>query len=276
MIDDPFEISCWNGVNDEIPLYVPVGTKKKYEATVGWNYFTNIVEVEYELTPRENNDEINFGNDGNITAETDLSGTIIDNVFYNIKPADGGYDADEQCLVVTRPMTDEEIETLFGQDLFSGEVQENFTGMVIQIPEGKGSVYINAETTGGMTLKVKIGSADPIEMELEGRLKVKFPYNVNEPTYVYIFAGESAAARAISAKNGEAPSLKIYGIEIQQIQGPATDISDAKRLNDKGEMINDKSVGEVYDLSGRRMTKAAKGLNVVRQSDGRVKKVLKD
>ena len=262
MIKEPFAINsnCWELVNKVIPLYVPKGTKEKYEATDGWNYFTNIVEVEYKLTPIEN-DEMNYGDDGNITPETGLSGTIIDNVFYNIKPEDGGYDADEHCLVVTRPMTDEEIEAVFGQDLFSGEVQENFTGMVIQVPEGKGNVKINAETTGGMTLKVKIGSADPVEMELEGKLKVKFPYNVYEPTYIYIYAGESAAARAKSAKDGDTPSLKIYGIEVERT-GDATGISDAARLNDKGQMINDER-GEVYNLNGQRLASPRKGLNII-------------
>ncbi len=36
---------CWDGVHtDEIPLYVPKGTKQLYEATEGWNVFKNIIE----------------------------------------------------------------------------------------------------------------------------------------------------------------------------------------------------------------------------------------
>jgi hypothetical protein len=38
--------TCWNGINKEIPLYVPKDTKEKYEATEGWNYFANIIEME--------------------------------------------------------------------------------------------------------------------------------------------------------------------------------------------------------------------------------------
>ena len=48
MVRVPFAIStnCWEGVHtDDIPLYVPKGTKELYEATEGWNVFKNIIEV---------------------------------------------------------------------------------------------------------------------------------------------------------------------------------------------------------------------------------------
>ena len=47
MIREPFAIStdCWEEVpTDDIPLYVPKGTKDMYEATEGWNVFKNIIE----------------------------------------------------------------------------------------------------------------------------------------------------------------------------------------------------------------------------------------
>ena len=48
MIREPFSI--YTRIFYDIPsgatLYVPVGTKEKYEATAGWNHFTNIVEME--------------------------------------------------------------------------------------------------------------------------------------------------------------------------------------------------------------------------------------
>ena len=49
MIREPFAIStdCWKDVHtDDIPLYVPKGTKELYEATEGWNVFKNIIEKE--------------------------------------------------------------------------------------------------------------------------------------------------------------------------------------------------------------------------------------
>ena len=41
-IDDVFSNSTYNAAT----LYVPFGTKERYEATVGWNQFQNIEELE--------------------------------------------------------------------------------------------------------------------------------------------------------------------------------------------------------------------------------------
>ena len=174
-------------------------------------YFTD--EEKVILTPIE--DDVDYGEDSSIDENSDLSGTVINNVYYNISSDNGGYDAEEGCLVVNRPMTDEEIEALFGKDLTSKDMKENYTGIVIQVPAGIGSITVNAQTTGGMTLKVKVGEADPIEMELEGIQKIQVPYNVLEPTFVYIYAGtDVAAARSRATSSDTQASLKIYGISV--------------------------------------------------------------
>ena len=47
-IQKPFATSsnCWNNVDKSIPLYVPYGTKEKYQNTDGWKEFTNIIEMD--------------------------------------------------------------------------------------------------------------------------------------------------------------------------------------------------------------------------------------
>lgn len=45
MISEPFEVSFWY-LNKNIPLYVPTGSKAKYQATAGWKDFTNIIEID--------------------------------------------------------------------------------------------------------------------------------------------------------------------------------------------------------------------------------------
>ncbi len=47
-IEEPFaiEYDVFQYVQDDITLHVPAGTKAKYEATHGWNYFKTIVEME--------------------------------------------------------------------------------------------------------------------------------------------------------------------------------------------------------------------------------------
>ena len=54
MISEPFATNCWSYfilypnkiVNKDIPLYVPIGSKSKYQATEGWKDFTNIIELD--------------------------------------------------------------------------------------------------------------------------------------------------------------------------------------------------------------------------------------
>ena len=208
------ESNAFNNSNIEnATLHVPTGCADAYNVEP-WSNFGTIVEM--ELTPMENKEEVDFGESGNLSESTDLSGTIIDKVYFNIAPENGGYNADENCVVLSKSMTNEEIETVFGKDLLSDEVKTNFAGMVIEVSPGKGKITVDAQTTGGMTLMVKIGSADPVEMEFEGKMKMNVPYNVDVPTYVYIYAGDaSAASRRIHGVRGsEKPSLKIYGISV--------------------------------------------------------------
>ena len=205
-------------------LTVPFGTKEAYQTTIGWKNFVNIVEA--GLTPMENDDEIDYGEDGNVDENTDLEGTIIDNVYYNISPDVGGFDADEKCIVVNKSMSDEEIESVFGKDLQSDEVKQTYTGLVIMVPAGKGNLMMNAQATGGMTLKVKIGSADPLTLEFDGKMKVTVPYNVIKPTYVYIYAGEPAAASRRRTGGANDKSLRIYGIGIDEDEIMNGDVND--------------------------------------------------
>ncbi|MBR5633607.1 MAG: hypothetical protein IKW78_00270, partial [Prevotella sp.] len=64
---------------------------------------------------------------------------------------------------------------------------------------------------------------EPVEMELEGKLKISFPYNVTSESLVYIYAGTSAEAKGLNATSSTDAALKIYGIEFLRDDTP-TDI----------------------------------------------------
>ena len=252
LIKDPFEIGShvfvftdWTGTGQEeftiATLYVPAGTKEKYLATEGWNQFQNIVEM--DIAPVEEGQTIDIGNE--IDENTNLEGTVVDNVFVNISNGDGGFDHVEGCLIVSKPTDDSAIN---GKDIFGDDFKDNYTGIVFKVNEGKGSIKVEAETLGNMVLKVKIGNNDPIEMELDGKLTVKFPYNVSEETLVYIYGGmsDSAGAKAMGATRASSDSdlLKIYGIEVESdVNGighmTLTDVnSDAPMYNLNGQRVN--------------------------------------
>jgi len=186
-IEEPFafENSAFNAISDACVLYVPKGTKEAYIAA-GWTeevFKGGIVEMEPELTPLEEDQTVDIADE--ITEETNLDGNIVGNIYYNISSGNGSYDVANGCIVVTQPTEDSIVKE--GTDIFGEDFKAGFTGLVFKVPAGKGAVKVQAETSGNMVLKVKIGDADPVEMELEGKLKVSFPYNVTKDTYVYIW-----------------------------------------------------------------------------------------
>ena len=154
-------------------------------------------------------ENIDFGSV--INENTNLDGNTEGDIYYCIASGDGSYDSTEGCIVITTPTDDSVVNS---QDIFSEDFKNKFTGIVFKVPAGKGTVKVEAQTTGNLALGVKVGTNDPVKKELEGKLKVSVPYDVSDPTYVYIYGGSSTASApniAVSAENGE---LKLYGVEV--------------------------------------------------------------
>ena len=210
--------------------------------------------VEYEgsdpqtLDPLENGDNVNIGND--INSDTNLDGNVVNNVLYNISSDNGSYDATEGCLVINKSTSDDTMSALLGKDIFGEDFQGQFTGVVFKVAEGSGQVKVEAETSGTMLLKVKIGNNPPVTMELQGKLKFSFGYDVAEETNVYIYAGTpSSQAKGMRKANGDGNALKIYGIEITRT-GPSG----------IGDISAEDGLQDVYSLSGQKVRLQAKDL----------------
>ncbi|MBO4827486.1 MAG: hypothetical protein J5506_09700, partial [Prevotella sp.] len=197
-----------------------------------------------DLEPINNGETIDFGDE--IDENTNLDGNVVGDVYFNIN--DGSYSASEGCIVVNSPTDDSFIN---GQDIFGDDFKEGYNGIVFMVPAGKGTVKVEAQTTGTMVLKVKIGDNDPVEMELEGKLKISFPYNVTEDTYVYIYGGTSSAGAKGMNRAAGSGSLKIYGIEVVGGENGIEAI-------DNGQLAIDNS--PMYNLNGQRVNEPTKGV----------------
>lgn len=212
LIEEPFGINknVWSSVRtSKTPLYVPAGTKEKYEAAEGWNVFTNIIEM--GIAPSEGED-INYGG-GEISGETNLNGNVVGNIYYNIGDENGEYSSAEGCITLRTPVSDEQMSQVEGMDLFGEDMKNNFTGIIFMVQAGSGTIKVNAETTGNMVLKVKVGSGKPMTFRLNGQLDAELPYEVSEPTYVYIYGGSSSAAGAKGVRKAAGDGeVKIYSI----------------------------------------------------------------
>jgi len=226
--------------NAPVKLDVPELYTANYEAKFNGNmFYGGYFTLREAIVPNGENGGKDYGNgNGEIDENTDLNGSIIGNVYYNIAPKNGGYNAAEGCLIVTQPSSDFEGEDPFGDD-FKGM----FTGIVIMVQPGSGTVKVEAETSGGMSLIVKVGNNQPIKMSFQSKSTLAIPYNVDRPTYVYIYAGGVSATRA-----GSENALKIYSVSWEST---ASDISDC---------IDDGQPFDVYSLSGTLVKKGATSL----------------
>ena len=234
-------------IYERATLYVPHGSKEAYQAVAPWSEFQNIVEM--DLAPIDNGTNINIGSE--INSDTNLDGNVVNNVLYNISSDNGSYDATEGCLVINKSTSDDTMSALEGKDIFGEDFQGQFTGVVFKVAEGSGTVKVQAETTGTMLLKVKIGNNAPVTMELEGKLKVSFGYDVTEETNVYIYAGTptSQAKGLRKAKGASDNALKIYGIEVVRTGPSGIDVVSV-----------DEMPQDVYSLSGQKVRSQAKYL----------------
>lgn len=264
-IQEPFAFGnvTFTDISDACVLYVPKGTKEAYIAA-GWTeevFKGGIVELEPSLEPLEEDETVDIADE--ITEETNIDGNVIGNIFYNINPENGGYA--DGCIVVSKPTEEASVEMEEGTDIFGEDFKAGFTGIVFKVPAGSGTIKITAETTGNTTLKVKIGNNAPIEMELEGKLKASFPYNVSKDTYVYIYAGQTSADGKRHAPGLN--ELKIYNVELKRDATP-TAIGEVEGTKD-----NVQGDGAIYNMGGQRLSAPQKGLNIIRTEDGKTCKV---
>ena len=205
---DNIAVSCLHG-NDIYSLY-------RIDTAITRVDVFKVKQPEPELEPVSQGDIVDFAQNEDINENTDLSATVVDNMYYSISSDAGGFDAESNCIVITKETSDEQMTELQDKGLSDGQFNSQFTGIVFKLPAGTGTVTVNAETTGNMLLKVKIGEAKPVEMSLSDKLKANIPYDIDEPTLIYIYAGNAdatARTRAEGDASEQAGSLKIYGIE---------------------------------------------------------------
>ena len=249
---EPYAIAsdCFrNSVKENAKLYVPNSTRTIYTNTDGWKDFKHIVSK--DLEPKDD-DNAGFGKD-DIDENTDLDGNIVSNIFFNVPAEAGEYDVAENCIILKKATTDEQVKNIFGLDMFDEQLLKNFTGMIFMVDTGSGTIELEVETVGEMQLSVMVGTAEPITKQATGKSKVSIPYDVAEPTLVYVYGSMPAAhsAKGIHKANAAENALKIYSMA----WGKATGIRSAHSENSSEAII--------YNLNGQRVKTPGKGLYIV-------------
>ena len=226
----------------DVPEQYIANYKAKFNGNMFYGGYFTLREA---IVPDEKGDKDYGSGNSEINEKTDLDGTVIGNVYYSIAPEHGGYNSAEGCLVVTQPSSDGGFDA---EDPFGDDFKGMFTGIVIMVQPGTGTVKVEAETLGGMTLKVKVGNGLPIEMTLNSKSTLNIPYSVDRPTYVYIYAGGTSGVRS---RAGSDAALKIYGISWESSASAITAPVGEERLYD------------VYSISGKLVKRRATSLDAL-------------
>lgn len=226
-------------------LYVPAGSKSVYAETDGWKEFVNVVAN--ELVPA-NKENMELTIDG-IDDTTDLDGTIVSNIFYNIPKDAGEYNSAEGCIKLTTSTSDEQMNNIVGQNLFDEYLFRNFTGMIFLLDAGNGTLEIDAATIGGMQLNVKVGDAEPVVNTSDAKTTLSVPYTIAEPTYVYIYGSMPLASEAKHKENTDDAAVKIYSIKLADASGIENVMQENKSNSE-----------DVYNLNGQRVSGSYRGI----------------
>ena len=206
-----------------------------------------------EITPITGSEETSFKE--TIGNETDLENTVIDNTYYNMNAANGdGYDATEQALVLNSTTTDAQMTAILNAEVGDAAVKENYSGIIFEIPAGKGIITVDAKTVGTHVLNVQVGNSTPTKVQKSERGTADVEYNVNAPTYVYLYAStqSGSAARLDRAGTAGANSVLLYGYKVT-IGGTGI------QLIDKGQL----PIDNYYDLNGRKVKTPRKGVYII-------------
>ncbi|MBR6087578.1 MAG: hypothetical protein IKP84_06835 [Prevotella sp.] len=170
----------------------------------------------------------------------DLSNNVVGNIYYVI--GENGYDVTDKSIVISQTTN---MGQIADKEPGSADVKENFNGMILKVAKGKGLITVNAKTSGNAQLVVQVGNGTPMFASKTEKGDVVFSYDVEEDTYVYIYAiiGSSAA---------KGYSVRIYSITVSPGATGIRSIGSSEKNDDI-----------IYDLQGRRVKNTAKGVYIV-------------
>ena len=208
--------------------------------------------------------------------ESDIN-KVVDDILYTLgdteDPEGDGFD-DGGFIVINTVTSDHEAAEA-AKDYTPGteDFMEHLKGMTFLVPAGKGKINLDIQTMDDHILKVKIGDAVPNSIEKTERGVVEIPYNVGEPTYVYLYNGGPAAATARSKAIGKGGKKKVTHVRVYTIGvAPAM----VKSANSVDEASGGAYTGDFPDLEGQEVMSDEEIEAAMGDVDGDGKQTAKD
>ena len=227
LAESAFE-SWYDNTYETATLYVPAGTLAAYKADSEWSKFKNIIEMAGANKPADVSDLKPVTTEGNasftaLTAETDLTNAVVDNLYITCDTVNGdGYDAEEKALVLNTIVDEVMLQNVLQNEGNMDVIRNNFTGIILEIPAGEGSITIEAKVSGERNIAVRISGkeADVFSPATKQALTINFNELKSTLVYIYgIFAEQTPLPATAPTKvkrmparlQEEANNVSIYG-----------------------------------------------------------------
>ena len=255
-------------------LYVPAGTLAAYQADAEWGKFQHIVEMAdthkpasvEDLMPVEQTGAADFDN---IPADLDLTNAVIDNIYVTADTTNNDrYDAAEKAFVFETVVDELMMENVLANVGNMDIIRNNFSGLIIEIPAGEGTIKVTIKTSGNRKVAVHIEGLDPTLFDKATKDEIELPYNIVKDALVYIYpvidegALAPAPKKVHSIRRATAEETKnevhIYGAawEVKKVISAIDEIDSSDthpvKLINQGQLyiIRD---GEMYNVQGVRV-----------------------
>ena len=225
-------------------LYVPYGTKDLYEAAVGWNVFTDIVEMEPEVIVTEVVITINDFGCGTYCSEYALDFSEVEGIkAYNAI----GFNSNTQVVTLARVMT-----TMAGSGVFLKGAPGNYVVPIIEACHDHTlnllvgtleQTVVNSTADGYSNFKFTIAESSDVPMF--------YPFMDNT-----VFSGGKAYLQIPTAWLPKA-AQKTVGVRFDNGETTGVDEVFDEVKGESGE------VKTVYDLQGREVENPSKGFYIV-------------
>ena len=175
-------------------LYVPAGTKALYEADTEWAKFKNIIEMEGENKPADVADlkpvtEDGAADFGKLDGK-DLSDALVDNMYVTCDLTNGDrYDKTEQALILNTVVDQLMLDNIDAHEGNMDILRNNFSGIVLEVPAGKGTITIEAKVKGDRALAVYISGHAGLSVNEAPATKteIDIPFDELKNALVYIY-----------------------------------------------------------------------------------------
>ncbi|MBR4564217.1 MAG: leucine-rich repeat domain-containing protein [Paludibacteraceae bacterium] len=191
------EEDAFNGwyanTHEQATLYVPVGTLAAYQADHEWAKFQHIVEMTVENKPASVEDIAPIAESGTtslagLATNADLTNAVVGNLYLTCDTTNGDhYDAAEQALVLNTVVDSVMIENVLANPDNMDVIRNNFSGIILTIPAGTGTLNLTIKTTGNREIAVLVegSEAETFAQAVKGQINI--PYSVENKAYVFIY-----------------------------------------------------------------------------------------